>query len=142
MDDRPVYRRLFSPWSTGLASLMLAVSFFLPEGGLGLPLCWMKGMTGVPCPGCGLTRSITHISHLHFFEALQDHPFGFPIYLLALGLVFALVWPRARRSVVRWLIRHEGIAHRVYWGFVASFIVFGVGRIGVALVAPDFVAHL
>ncbi len=141
-EERPVYRRLFSPWSTGLASVMLAASFLLPDSGMGLPLCWLKALTGVPCPGCGLTRSITNISHLHFGEAALYHPFGFPLYGLALVLVLALLWPRARRGLVRWLVRHETLARRGYWTFVATFIVFGVGRIAVALVSPETVAHL
>ncbi|MCA9606649.1 MAG: DUF2752 domain-containing protein [Myxococcales bacterium] len=142
VEGRPVHRRLLSPWSTGLASVMLAVSFFLPDSGAGIPLCWLKGLTGVPCPGCGLTRSITNISHLHFAEAALYHPFGFPIYALAITLVVSLLVPRARRGLVRWLVRHETIARRGYWAFVGSFIVFGVGRIAVALVSPEIVAHL
>ncbi|MCB9597028.1 MAG: DUF2752 domain-containing protein [Sandaracinaceae bacterium] len=144
IEARPIYRKLLSPWSTGLATVMLAISFALPAGGtgLGIPMCWLKALTGVPCPGCGLTRSITNISHLHFAEAALYHPFGFPLYLLALVLVVALVWPRARRAFVRLLIRNDVIARRAYWTFVGGFIVFGVGRIAVALVSPETVAHL
>ncbi|MBX3271212.1 MAG: DUF2752 domain-containing protein [Sandaracinaceae bacterium] len=142
VEHRPIYRRLFSPWSTGLASVMLGASFLLPESGMGLPLCWIKALTGLPCPGCGLTRSITNISHLHFADAAGFHPFGFPLYALSLVLVVALVWPRARRTLVRSLVRHDALARRAYWAFVGSFIVFGVGRIAVAIVAPETVAHL
>ena len=59
-----------------------------------------------------------------------------------LVLVVALVWPRARRAFVRLLIRNDVIARRAYWTFVGGFIVFGVGRIAVALVSPETVAHL
>jgi len=142
VETRPIYRKLLSPWSTGLASVILVASFLLPEQGMGIPLCWMKALWGVPCPGCGLTRSITHISHLHFMDAAVMHPFGFPIYLLVVTLVTCLVWPRARRGLVRLLTRRNLFARRLYWGFVASFIVFGVGRIAVAIVAPEAVAHL
>ena len=109
---------------------------------MGIPLCWLKALTGLPCPGCGLTRSVTHISHLHFGDALLDHPFGFPVYLLSVALVVAFVWPAGRRRMVRFLAKRESAAQRLYWGLVGSFIVFGVCRMAVALIAPEIVAHL
>ena len=139
---RSVAERLFSPWSMGLAAVMLVVSFTLPDDGAGIPLCWLDGAVGLPCPGCGLTRSITNISSLRFVEALRFHPFGFPIYALALGLVAALVSPRLRRRVGAWLDRHDRVAQRLYWTFVTSFVAFGVARLILGLVAPELVDHL
>ncbi|MBI1290811.1 DUF2752 domain-containing protein [bacterium] len=50
----------------------------------------MIATLGVPCPGCGLTRSVTAIFHGDFLAAWQYNPFG---YFFALG--FALLAPVA-----------------------------------------------
>ncbi|MGE0792328.1 MAG: DUF2752 domain-containing protein [Sandaracinaceae bacterium] len=139
---RPVHRRLLSPWSEGLAAVMLVASFLLPERGLGVPLCWFKAAFDLPCPGCGLTRSIVHISHLRFADALAYHPFGFPLYALAVALVVLAVWRGGRRRLVRFLARHDRAAQRVYWLFIGCFIAFGLGRLGLAIASPETAAHL
>ena len=53
------------------------------------PLCLFYHLTGLPCPGCGLTRSFVCLGHGQFLEALHWHPLGPAIFLL-----FALLWLR------------------------------------------------
>ena len=67
---------------------VLAASFILPPMDLGIPLCLFHAATGLPCPGCGLTRSFVAISHGRFLQSLafnQMGPalFGFLLILLA-----------------------------------------------------------
>ena len=52
-------------------------------------VCLFYALTGLPCPGCGLTRSFVCISHGHWRESLHWHPLGLVIY----G-VFLLLWLR------------------------------------------------
>jgi hypothetical protein len=53
--------------------------------GLRLPtVCWMKRTLGLPCAGCGMTRSIVLIAHGRLAEALAIHPFGIAVWGLAL----------------------------------------------------------
>ena len=78
------------------AGQLLASTFHV-----GLP-CTFLALTGLPCPGCGLTRSVLALAHGHVADSVRWHPFG-P--LLAAGLVAALVaaaMPGAvRRPVLR-----------------------------------------
>ena len=53
----------------------------------GMP-CGFHALTGLPCPGCGLTRSVVALFEGRVGESIMLHPFG-P--LLAAGLVVALV---------------------------------------------------
>ncbi|MCB9914083.1 MAG: DUF2752 domain-containing protein [Planctomycetes bacterium] len=53
---------------------------------LGLPPCRLMQWTGVPCPGCGVTTSVTHVVHGEPLEALRVQPFG---------LVTTVLWPLA-----------------------------------------------
>ena len=50
--------------------------------------CAFYHLTGLPCPGCGLTRSCTSLLRGHPLDALRYHLFG-P--LLFLGIVLLLV---------------------------------------------------
>ena len=91
-----------------LLSGVFAASALLPlpcgaGGQIGhLPsICLFYHLTGLPCPGCGLTRSFVCLGHGHFWEALHWHPLGPAIFLL-----FALLWLRCglfyRRGITLW----------------------------------------
>ncbi len=51
-------------------------------------MCLMVLVTGLPCPGCGLTRAGVALLHLDFAGAWRLHPFIYPI--VALIIVFAV----------------------------------------------------
>lgn len=124
-----VYRALVNPLSMRLALAALVLTFVLPPDGAGIPLCWFEGLYGLPCPGCGLTRSLTSITHLHFAEAFGYHPFGFLVWGLMLALVAAsFAGERRRQRVGEFLTSRRMWAQRVYLGLVLSFIAFGVAR--------------
>ncbi len=75
------------------AGAALATSFVIPATRLpALPLCPFKLLTGLPCPGCGLTHAFCDISAGHLQAAWQANPFGFLFYALALA---CLIWPLA-----------------------------------------------
>src|SRR5687767_3538874 len=74
---------LVHTWSMRLALVAVVLSFVVPVDGIGIDLCWLHRMTGLPCPGCGLTRSLASVAHLDFGRAFLMHPFGPLIWLLA-----------------------------------------------------------
>jgi len=50
--------------------------------GIRLPeLCTFKRLTGMGCPGCGLTRSFTFMGHGELRQAMQMHVLGPMLYL-------------------------------------------------------------
>lgn len=53
--------------------------------------CPVKFFTGVPCPGCGMTRAVGAVLRLRFAEALRCHP-------LVVVLPFALVVALAKKG--------------------------------------------
>jgi hypothetical protein len=53
-----------------------AVSFTLPQA------CWFKFVTGLPCPGCGLTHSFVAMARLDLLTAFESNPSGIPLFLL------------------------------------------------------------
>ena len=52
-------RRWVGPIPTLVAWVVLVVALVHPPHGLGVEVCWTRAATDVPCPGCGLTRSVS-----------------------------------------------------------------------------------
>jgi hypothetical protein len=59
-------------------------------------------MTGVPCPGCGLTRAVEALTEGHVVESLKFNPAGLLLVIAALAVVIA--WRVQRLDVPAWII--------------------------------------
>ena len=126
---RSLYPVFFGRLTRLVAIPVLLLSFFLPPDGLGVPICWFKRIFDLPCPGCGLTRSVTCISQLKFAKAWDYHPFGFLAYMLFLvNAVMLFRSSEAKAGVQCWLVAHDDRVRPVYWTVVVAFLVFGIAR--------------
>ncbi len=73
--------------------------------GLSFWSCPILSATGVPCPGCGLTRAVMQLLHGDVAASLQTHAFA-PVALAALLLaILALVLPELTRAKLIGFIR-------------------------------------
>jgi hypothetical protein len=87
----------------GAALCILSVALVTP--GIQLPLCTFKTITGLPCPTCGVTRTIIALSRGQLSRALYMNPLiavacGLALlYLLYCATVFAFRLPRFRPTV-------------------------------------------
>lgn len=64
--------------------------FFLPWSLIeGMPLCLFKGLLGVECPGCGMTRAVYHAVHGNIPVALS-----FNRAVLVVLPIVAFAWAR------------------------------------------------
>ena len=123
---------LFGPVTRAFAVFAIPVSFFLPVDGMGIGICWIKRMLDLPCPGCGLTRSITSVSHLQFFKAWEYHPFGILIYLLLAMNLGLLIMPRSSHMAMRnFFGTNARVSHLVYCVAIGYFLVFGFCRMAI-----------
>ncbi len=52
--------------------------------------CPIKQNIGIPCPGCGLQRSLLEIWHGNFIESLKLYPVALPLVFLFVYLLFHL----------------------------------------------------
>src|SRR5258707_14511868 len=69
-------------WPCMMAAwLGLILAVISPAHGSGVKLCWFESATGIPCPGCGMTRSLSCGIRGMFAESWHYHPLG----LLVLG---------------------------------------------------------
>lgn len=84
--------------TAGAVMLGAAMLWPLHPAGLALP-CGFHALTGIPCPLCGMTRSVTATVHLDFGHALAANPAGIVAVVVAIAL---LIRPPGRLSVPRW----------------------------------------
>ncbi|PKN94845.1 MAG: hypothetical protein CVU44_03295 [Chloroflexi bacterium HGW-Chloroflexi-6] len=95
----------------------------------GLPgwACPFKSLTGIPCPGCGLTTATGELLRGQFLASLNSHAFA-GIFLVAYSVLAVVLFlpEEQRRSAVAWIAmfeRRTGItslvltALMIYWGF-------------------------
>jgi len=62
-------------------------------GGVPLPeICTVKRLTGVPCPGCGMTRSFICISQGEWVRAWRLNPASFLMYFLIAAQIPYRLW--------------------------------------------------
>jgi len=119
---------------TVLLTVVLAASFLLPLPGSDghiehLPsICPFYALTGLPCPGCGLTRAFICLGHGHWRDSLHWHPLGWLVYA-----VFAWLW--IRNGLFWW----QGVAlwspppptlTRLGWCAAGLLLATGAVRIG------------
>ena len=112
--------RRFALGVSALAALqILAVSF----GAGGWP-CPLVSATGVPCPGCGLTRATVALLRGEFTAALSAHAFA-PVLLLALAaLAVAAVLPAARREAFARLVGRFERRTRVAYVLAVALLLY------------------
>ena len=88
------------------------------------PVCPLYSLTGLACPGCGLTRGFHALFHGDVITAL-DFNLLLPIWAVIIGYVFI--------SLVLLAVRSRGLPMwpsypKFLWGFMIVLVGFGVLR--------------
>lgn len=114
-----------APVAAAGAACATAVYLAATDGASWTPGCVFHSLTGLWCPGCGLTRAATAALRGDLLGALS-HNLLAPAFALALALAWIQWWQRAHgRAGMAWLGRAPG------WAPVAALVVlvvFGVAR--------------
>jgi len=88
-------------------------------------ICVFKATYGIPCPGCGMTRSYIHLFYGDIKGAFYYHP------LFIMPIVLALIW----------IFKDIGIISKIYksrnfWIFIA-IVFIGVWAVRMLIMFPD-----
>ncbi len=84
--------------------LALVIARFPPVLSL-IPDCTFRVLTGFPCPTCGSTRSLVHLSHARFLPAFVMNPLAsFILIGMSIGFFYGIITlflklPRVRISL-------------------------------------------
>jgi len=118
---------------------MLAASFlYFPHALTGPVLCPLVLITGMPCPGCGITRAFCFATHGRLGEAFRYHPL-WPLILA----YFAFLWVYQLIEVVKGqpprlpTYRIAATAIFVLLGFWAVRLAWFFSHGGLAIMAHD-----
>jgi len=97
--------------------------FFDPGTHSFYPVCLFHAMTGLNCPGCGMTRALSALLHGNFLLALKDNALF--VVTLAGMLIWStgLAWRKLRNQPVTF-----NVPPKFLWTFLAVALVFGVLR--------------
>jgi len=106
----------------GVGSLMVAV--FDPSKAHFFPVCPLLALTGIACPGCGLTRAFHALFHGDIVTAL-DFNLLVPVWAVAFAWIFVslLLVGIRKKGLPMWPTNPKFI-----YGFFAVLFVFGVLR--------------
>jgi len=114
-----------------LGAGVTAVALFVAAGLVGLPegpgfiVCAFRRLTGIPCPGCGLTRAMAALARGELLLALHFHPFA-PLVLAEAGAL----WAGIGASVLgRPLQLPPRFLERVVVWQTAAFVALWLGRL-------------
>ena len=112
-----------------VAWLGLLLAILSPAHGSGLILCWFQHTTGLPCPGCGMTRSLSCAIRGMLHESWHYHPMGMlvlPVFLLVAGQ--SLLPNSSRKRLAALIESRPTLFNTLYLAFVTAFVGFGAGR--------------
>jgi hypothetical protein len=131
--SRDLHGRLAAVSSTEVTAAIgvggVAIAALLPTDGIedGPVLCPFRALTGLPCPGCGLTRSWVYLMHGDIGSSLANNWFG-PVLILAV-VVLAVVSVRSRLGGKRPADLDKLVKSKVVLGLFALFITYGAMRL-------------
>lgn len=109
--------------------LVFAAYKLRENGGAGwMPGCFFRRITGLECPGCGMTRATYAVLHGRFVEAFLLNPVGvivFPLALIGFGIE-VIGWVRGKTVFYRLSVGKWGsiflAATLIIWWIVRNLI--------------------
>ncbi|MGI8884524.1 MAG: DUF2752 domain-containing protein [Pyrinomonadaceae bacterium] len=125
VSDNAVAQRILAAASIAAISGGAAVVwYFNPSSVNFLPVCPLYSLTGIACPGCGLTRGFHALFHGDIFTAL-DYNALLPVYAFIFGYFFV--------SLIFVIFKGRGLSFNIFrpkliWSFLALALVFAVVR--------------
>ena len=93
----------------------------------GPTICPFRLATGLPCPGCGLTRSWVYLAHGRWTDSVIANPFGVVAAALVVALIVAVV--RARAHGVDPPELDLVVRRRWFLALVGAWVAFAAGRL-------------
>lgn len=92
-------------------------------------ICGFKNLTGLPCPGCGLTHSFCEIGKGHIASAADFNLLGLPLFLLMLLIWCKALFVLTKQFKPAFALDRLAVRLKPLRWFAIAFALYGVGRI-------------
>lgn len=125
--------RADAAWFAVLTTVFVVSVLWRPPDEGGFVLCVFNRLTGLPCPGCGMTRSFCAIGKGEWARALLFHPLGPAVFAIAVAY-----WARSGIALlgrVDLARRFDALLRRPRLGLAAAVVLLGVWVARLALLA-------
>jgi hypothetical protein len=144
-----VWNLFTTPWFSSLLAQVAMCRVLLASvallGGahlLGWSLwpCFFASVTGLPCPGCGMTRSVTALLKGQWDLAMAYHPFSPGFVVMGGLLAWAALVPKTWRDpVIQWV---KAVERRTCLPllFLLCAFIYGLIRMAVPSTNPPIVS--
>jgi len=98
-------------------------------------VCMMRRTTGIPCPTCGMTRSLASLAKGQLAQSIEYHPFGILVAVIIFAGWVYVTWFAVRgKNVPRinpWILLTGLLLLAVlfigYWLYASIFPLFTTG---------------
>ena len=131
-------RAFWGSLAVGGVAVLVAASLLEPDARgygthtqLGLPPCGFLTLTGLPCPGCGLTTAFAHGVRGDWWLAGASNPLGLALFLLVVGAIPVSILALCRGWTFT-LVSERLSLHRWGLGLAASALVLWCVRFAAA----------
>lgn len=115
-----------------LAPVAGLIAIFTVPFGPAPTICPFALITGIPCPGCGLTRAVVALAHGDIGSAVAFHPLV-GVVLAWLGATWLVAVARRRGLNIR---LDRRVVDRLLWATAALFVATWVVRMGTGTLPP------
>lgn len=95
------FHRYLPPLVLASVILLIAGVHFAAQWHLPLPVCWMRVLTGIPCPGCGSTRCLIALARFDIAQAFRFNPMTFTAFVVLIA--WFLLWTVEQCFRRQWL---------------------------------------
>lgn len=91
--------------------------------------CPVRGATGLPCPGCGLTRGAVALARGEWGESLAAHAFAPVLITFLAACAFAALLPRRQREAFAGLVERVERRTRASAFLLAALLLYWLVRL-------------
>ena len=101
-----------------LALLSVLVLALIPSEGFNFTLCPMQNIFGLPCPACGITRSMSSLLSLDILHSFQYHPLG----IIVLAAIFTALFVNHSDFLYMRVFNKVSIYHSLILLFIITWL--------------------
>ena len=104
------------------AAVWLAIGWVPRPEGRAYTLCTLRRVTGIPCPGCGMTRALGALARGEVAQAVHMHPLAIPFVLELVALWLAAGWLLWRGRPLS--VPSRPLQAALLWNGIAFLVVY------------------